>query len=194
MYGQRTGRPLKSAIGSTCSPNCAFSSLTFWCGTRRNSSSTPSSCISSSVDGCTVSPRKSRRKSRCFSSTVTLRPARASSRPSIMPAGPPPAMQHCVVSMRPSLPPAEVLPGWIAARDARAVGGLEAGHALAGNVHPERRVLLMALLLRTPGEAEAVHQVQRVERRSHLHVVVEVHVDVLAGAFPGADAPRPAVE
>src|SRR5688572_21643604 len=43
-----------------------------------------------------VSPRKSRRKSACFSSTTTSTPARASSRPSIMPAGPPPTMQHDV--------------------------------------------------------------------------------------------------
>src|SRR5262245_32897683 len=41
-----------------------------------------------------VSPRKSRRKSECFSSTTTSTPARASRKPSIIPAGPPPAMQH----------------------------------------------------------------------------------------------------
>ena len=44
-----------------------------------------------------VSPRKSRRKSLCFSSTMTSTPARASRNPSIMPAGPPPAMQQRVV-------------------------------------------------------------------------------------------------
>ena len=44
-----------------------------------------------------VSPRKSRRKSSCFSSTMTSMPARASRKPSIMPAGPPPAMQQRVV-------------------------------------------------------------------------------------------------
>src|SRR5690242_848865 len=43
-----------------------------------------------------VSPRKSRRKSLCFSSTTTPTPARASRKPSIMPAGPPPAMQQVV--------------------------------------------------------------------------------------------------
>src|SRR5215468_2667082 len=43
-----------------------------------------------------VSPRKSRKKSLCFSSTVTRMPARASRNPSIMPAGPPPAMQQVV--------------------------------------------------------------------------------------------------
>src|SRR5215207_1079497 len=44
-----------------------------------------------------VSPRKSRRKSVCFSSTVTERPARASNRASIRPAGPPPTMQQSSV-------------------------------------------------------------------------------------------------
>src|SRR5262249_38520016 len=34
----------------------------------------------------------------CFSSTTTATPARASRNPSIMPAGPPPAMQQVVVS------------------------------------------------------------------------------------------------
>src|SRR5882724_8635092 len=42
-----------------------------------------------------VSPRKSRRKSACFSRTTTETPARARSNPSIMPAGPPPATTHC---------------------------------------------------------------------------------------------------
>ncbi len=54
-----------------------------------------------------VSPRKSRRKSACFSSTSTDTPARARSRPSIMPAGPPPAMQQRTVldaeAMRPDV-------------------------------------------------------------------------------------------
>src|SRR5580692_5117571 len=45
-----------------------------------------------------VSPRKSRKKSGYFSSTTTLTPARASKKPSIIPAGPPPAIQHFVVS------------------------------------------------------------------------------------------------
>src|SRR5438874_5367198 len=48
--------------------------------------------MSSSVDGWIVSPRKSRKKSACFSSTATSTPARASKKPSIMPAGPPPAI------------------------------------------------------------------------------------------------------
>src|SRR6266508_6488915 len=43
-----------------------------------------------------VSPRKSRRKSACFSSTTTSTPARASRKPSISPHGPPPTMQHRV--------------------------------------------------------------------------------------------------
>src|SRR5450631_4123635 len=56
-----------------------------------------------SVDGCTVSPRKSRRKSPCFSSTTVRTPARASRKPSITPAGPPPAMQHWAVMIPASL-------------------------------------------------------------------------------------------
>ncbi len=51
----------------------------------------------SSVEGWMVSPRKSRKKSACFSSTTTSMPARASRKPSIMPAGPPPAMAQVVV-------------------------------------------------------------------------------------------------
>ena len=46
------------------------------------------------VEGWIVSPRKSRRKSACLSSTTVLTPARANRNPSIIPAGPPPAMQH----------------------------------------------------------------------------------------------------
>src|SRR5215472_186995 len=41
-----------------------------------------------------VSPRKSRKKSPCFSRTRTSIPARASRYPSIIPAGPPPTIQH----------------------------------------------------------------------------------------------------
>src|ERR1700758_3385060 len=41
-----------------------------------------------------VSPRKSRKKSACFSSTSTSTPARARSSPSIIPAGPPPTTQQ----------------------------------------------------------------------------------------------------
>ena len=44
-----------------------------------------------------MSPRMSRRKSGCFSSTVTGTPARASSSPSIIPAGPPPTIAHVVL-------------------------------------------------------------------------------------------------
>ena len=46
-----------------------------------------------------VSPRKSRKKSLCFSSTVTFTPLRASRYPSITPAGPPPTMQYVVLSL-----------------------------------------------------------------------------------------------
>src|SRR5437867_7081644 len=50
-----------------------------------------------------VSPRKSRRKSACFSRTRTYTPAWARSMPSIIPAGPPPAMQHECRSLTPRL-------------------------------------------------------------------------------------------
>src|SRR6516225_5880594 len=45
-----------------------------------------------------VSPRKSRRKSPCFSSTTTSTQARASSNPNMSPHGPPPTMQQRVES------------------------------------------------------------------------------------------------
>jgi hypothetical protein len=48
------------------------------------------------VTGCTVSPRKSRWKSACFSNTVTSMPARASSSAATIPAGPPPAIAQVV--------------------------------------------------------------------------------------------------
>src|SRR5262249_11282934 len=70
----------------------------FWCGSLRNSSSRPSSPITSRVEGWMVSPRKSRRKSPCFSSTTTSTPARASRKPSMSPHGPPPTMQQRVES------------------------------------------------------------------------------------------------
>src|ERR1700752_967918 len=53
------------------------------------------------VEGWIVSPRKSRRKSACFSSTVTPMPARASRYPAIIPAGPPPTtMQLAARALR----------------------------------------------------------------------------------------------
>ena len=58
----------------------------------------PSSSSRRIVVGCTVSPRKSRRKSACFSSTVTSMPARANNSPGTIPAGPPPMIAHVVVS------------------------------------------------------------------------------------------------
>src|SRR5690606_14203857 len=59
------------------------------------------------VEGWTVSPRKSRRKSACFSSTTTSIPARANNSPNTSPAGPPPTTAHVVrsVTPRPASPP-----------------------------------------------------------------------------------------
>ena len=72
-------------------------SVIFWCGRARSSSRIPSSCMTSSVEGWMVSPRKSRRKSACFSSTRTSTPARARRSPSMTPAGPPPTMHERAV-------------------------------------------------------------------------------------------------
>ena len=47
---------------------------------------------------------------------------------------------------------------------------------------------------RFPVEAELRHQVERVVRCFHLHVIIEVHIDVAPGLMPGADAPRPVRE
>src|SRR5438067_9082125 len=43
-----------------------------------------------------VSPLKSRKKSACFSNTMTSTPTRSDKKPSIIPARPPPAMQQVV--------------------------------------------------------------------------------------------------
>src|SRR5207249_3027572 len=94
MNGQRTGRWPKSAMGIRSPPMIPASSRTCVYGSARNASSRPSSCMTSSVEGWIVSPRKSRRKSACFSRTSTSTPVRANSSPSMIPAGPPPAMQH----------------------------------------------------------------------------------------------------
>src|SRR5579863_8607836 len=74
----------------------ALTEVTRWCGNSSRPSSRPNSCMTSSVEGWTVSPRKSRKKSACFSRTTTSTPARASRYPSIMPAGPPPTTQQVV--------------------------------------------------------------------------------------------------
>src|SRR5258708_7515696 len=90
---------VNSAIVTRALPISPTRRSTLRCGRRRNASSNPNSCISSSVEGWMVSPRKSRRKSACFSSTTTSTPARARRYASIIPAGPPPTMQHFVVSV-----------------------------------------------------------------------------------------------
>src|SRR4051794_17731883 len=143
MNLQRGGRWLKSARGRKSAPICIASDATSWCGSFRNSSSSPSSCISSSVEGWTVSPRKSRRKSRCFSSTTTSTPARASRKPSIMPAGPPPAMQQVVLicSMRQSRSPDQSQ----RKPDSRLF-------------KPRRHVLVLAFKLHAGGQRHGFHQ------------------------------------
>ena len=71
MNRQWVGKCVKSATSTKSSPICAPRVRTSWCGRRRNSSSRPSSYMTSSVEGWIVSPRKSRRKSACFSRTRT---------------------------------------------------------------------------------------------------------------------------
>ena len=72
---QWVGKCVKSATLTNSSPICAPSVRTSWCGRCRNSSRSPSSYMISRVEGWTVSPRKSRRKSACFSRTRTEIPA-----------------------------------------------------------------------------------------------------------------------
>ena len=96
MNPHRVGRWEKSAMVNARPPNFALIRGAFWCGRRNRSSRSPSSCMTSKVEGWIVSPRKSRRKSSCFSSTTTSTPARASNKPNIIPAGPPPATQQRV--------------------------------------------------------------------------------------------------
>ena len=87
---QCVGRWRKSAIGNDGVPDLGGPAcVASWCGSRRNGPSRPSSWITSSVEGWIVSPRKSRRKSACFSRTSTSTPARASRKPSIIPPGRP---------------------------------------------------------------------------------------------------------
>src|SRR5262245_45108117 len=66
-----------------------------------------------------MSPRKSCRKSACFSSTRTSMPARASRRASIIPAGPAPTIQQQVVTAAEAAGPAVGCPaiGSAVARD-----------------------------------------------------------------------------
>src|SRR5215212_8019496 len=99
---QCVDRCRKSAIGNDVPPIWAVSCVASWCGSRRNASSRPSSWITSSVEGWIVSPRKSRRKSACFSRTRTSTPARASKNPSIIPAGPPPTTQQRTRAISPA--------------------------------------------------------------------------------------------
>src|SRR4029077_888602 len=73
-------------------PN-TFTWRSLWRGSAR-----PMSSRISRTDGWMVSPRNSRSKSLCASSSVTGTPFRASSRASTMPPGPPPTMQQAVCS------------------------------------------------------------------------------------------------
>src|SRR5262245_16645008 len=101
MNRQRVRSARKSASVTHVPATRARTRCHSWCGRSNSLSRRPSSPITSSVLGWSVSPRKSRRKSACFSSTTTSIPARARSSPSIIPAGPPPAMH---VTFAPAMP------------------------------------------------------------------------------------------
>ena len=89
------GRRRPKSIGCSRVPLTTASRVRMLvCGSARNRSRSPSSPSRVTVDGWMVSPRKSRKKSACFSSTTTSMPARARTRPSIIPAGPAPAITH----------------------------------------------------------------------------------------------------
>src|SRR5207253_5628218 len=105
MKPQCVGRWVKSATVSARPPTRAVSRGAFWCGSFSRSSRSPSSCMTSSVEGWIVSPRKSRRKSACFSRTSTSTPARANSSPSMIPAGPPPTTQHRTETLSAAMDP-----------------------------------------------------------------------------------------
>src|SRR5436853_7860419 len=115
------------------SPNTPERRRAFWWGRRRNSSPQPSSSIRLRVEAWIVSPRKSRRKSACFSSTVTVRPSRSRRTASIIPAGPPPTTQTSVRSMA-FLSPAGALDHLAGHPDVDGVDHLpiEHGHAVGG--------------------------------------------------------------
>src|SRR5204863_10217113 len=86
----------RSKLMTTSCPVAArmLSLDTSLCGSARNRSARPSSTRIASVEGWIVSPRKSRRKSLCFSRTTTGTPARARRNPARAPAGPQPATQQ----------------------------------------------------------------------------------------------------
>src|SRR4051812_25375645 len=90
MKGAGVWRCDKSPIVQSRPATRSWARSTLLCGRARKRSRIPSWSRISMVDGWTVSPRKSRKKSACFSSTRTRQPARANSRPAIIPAGPPP--------------------------------------------------------------------------------------------------------
>src|SRR3954451_24922900 len=96
MNGYFLVRTPESASSISPSSVTARLPVSRWCGRLREAATTPRSSMIWMVEEWMVSPRKSCRKSRCFSSTRTGTPDRASSQPSIAPAGPPPAMTHVV--------------------------------------------------------------------------------------------------
>src|SRR5215472_4947995 len=133
MYGYL---PPSLARSTSTDPRLAGSRtrLTLRCGSARNASIRPMSSSTCSVEGWIVSPRKSRRKSECFSRTLTRTPARASSSPSIIPAGPPPAMQQAGAAVTGGRSPAAAPPV-----DRRASAPMVGSQARNGSRPPSTR-------------------------------------------------------
>src|SRR4051812_8131459 len=75
MGASNARRPAHRAMRRTSGPNCA---------------STPSRCSSETPAAAMNSPHTLRRGNACFSTMTTLRPARASNKAVVAPAGPPP--------------------------------------------------------------------------------------------------------
>src|ERR1700729_857864 len=71
------GGGVRSGMGKYSPPMARTNSEIRWWGRARKASRIPSSYIRSRVEGWMVSPRKSRKKSLCFSRTVTSWPSRA---------------------------------------------------------------------------------------------------------------------
>src|SRR5512135_80134 len=111
MYGNRPGSRRKSATSYVLPSSLVNPTMgARWCGRAKNASASPISSSSRSVEAWIVSPRKSRRKSPCFSSRTTSTPARASSSAATAPAGPPPTTHTSAVVPPTVVPPAVVPP------------------------------------------------------------------------------------
>ena len=92
------------------------------CGWARTYSRSPISSRRRAVLGCRTSPRNSRSKVSCPSSTITLAPRLARSKPRSSPAGPPPTTQTSVREGAMSTPPAIIWPAGSPRKSRSSVG------------------------------------------------------------------------